>query len=87
VFYGPKVWENVETIRRVGKRVRGGGSAFPSNLFNALNHGDGEGAMLAFREEAVMPDGAPSPRAQESMDNADWLVGEWSRKAAPRRFS
>jgi hypothetical protein len=30
--------------------------------------------MLAFREEVVMPDGAPSPRAQELMDNGEWDV-------------
>jgi hypothetical protein len=46
--------------------------AFPSNFYNAINLGDREGAMLSILEEAGLPDGTPSPRAQELLDNGEW---------------
>jgi hypothetical protein len=53
-------------------RSPGGSNAFPGNFYNALNRGDGETAMLSIREESGMPDGTPSPRAQELLDMCEW---------------
>jgi hypothetical protein len=61
-------------LRQSGRlgQTPGGSNAFPSDFYNAINRGDREGAMLSIREEAGLPDGTPSPRAQELVENGEW---------------
>jgi hypothetical protein len=59
-------------VGRLG-RSPGGSNAFPSDFFNALNRGDSEGAVSTVRDQfSFTPEVAPSPRAQEMLDNGEW---------------
>jgi hypothetical protein len=74
IYLGRRFGRMLGQSGRLG-RSPGGSNAFPGNFYNALNRGDGETAMLLIREESGMPDGTPSPRAQELLD-----MGEWDAK-------
>ena len=57
---------------RVTTRAEGG--PFASSFFEALNQGDPELALARLNSEAFLslPDGAPSPRAEEYVKSGEW---------------
>jgi hypothetical protein len=71
-------WSRVKSLGMLGQvgrlgRSPGGSNAFPSDFFNALNRGDSKEAVSTVRGQfRFTPEGAPSSRAQEMVDNGEW---------------